>query len=29
VVDRKGDGNNTEEFHFDVPWQIHLPGMTG
>lgn len=28
VVDRKGDGSNTEEFHFPEPWEIHLPGMT-
>lgn len=29
VVDRRGEGNNTEEFHFDEPWEVHLPGMTG
>lgn len=25
VVDRGGDGSNLEEFHFDVPYEIHLP----
>ncbi len=24
VVDRGGDGNNLEEFHFADPWDIHL-----
>jgi ureidoglycolate lyase len=28
VVDRGGDGSNLEEFFFDEPWEIHLPGMT-
>ena len=28
VVDRRGDGINLEEHHFDVPYEIHLPGMT-
>ncbi len=28
VVDRGGDGFNLEEFFFQEPWQIHLPGMT-
>ncbi len=25
VVDRAGGGNNLEEFHFDTPYEIHLP----
>lgn len=25
VVDRGGDGNNLEEFHFPEPYEIHLP----
>jgi ureidoglycolate lyase len=25
VVDRGGDGNNLEEFHFPQPFEIHLP----
>lgn len=28
VVDRGGDGSNVEEFFFDEPWEIHLPGVT-
>ncbi len=26
VVDRGGDGNNLEEFFFDRPWEVRLPG---
>jgi ureidoglycolate lyase len=26
VVDRGGDGNNLEEFFFDQPWEVKLPG---
>lgn len=29
IVDRGGEGRNVEEFRFDQPWEIHLPGMTG
>jgi ureidoglycolate lyase len=25
VVDRAGDGNNLEEFHFPEPYEVHLP----
>jgi ureidoglycolate lyase len=25
VVDRGGDGDNVEEFHFTMPYEIHLP----
>ncbi len=25
IVDRAGDGVNLEEFHFDEPYEIHLP----
>lgn len=25
VVDRGGDGNNVEEFHFETPWEIRMP----
>jgi ureidoglycolate lyase len=25
VIDRGGDGVNVEEFHFPVPYEIHLP----
>jgi ureidoglycolate lyase len=25
VVDRVGDGNNLEEFHFPEPYEVHLP----
>jgi ureidoglycolate lyase len=28
IVDRGGDGGNLEEFFFEEPWEIHLPGMT-
>lgn len=28
VVDRVGEGDNTEEHEFDKPWTLHLPGMT-
>lgn len=27
VVDRGGDGGNLEEFFFDQPYEIYLPGM--
>ena len=26
VIDRGGDGNNVEEFHFPQPYEIRLPG---
>ena len=26
IVDRGGEGNNLEEFHFPDPYEIHLPG---
>jgi ureidoglycolate lyase len=26
IVDRGGDGDNLEEFHFPEPYEIHLPG---
>ena len=29
MVDRAGEGTNLEEFHFNEPWTVHLPGMTG
>ena len=25
VVDRGGEGDNVEEFHFAMPYEIHLP----
>ena len=25
VVDRAGEGNNVEEYHFTMPYEIHLP----
>lgn len=28
VVDYGGDQKNLEEFRFEQPWEIHLPGMT-
>jgi ureidoglycolate lyase len=28
IVDRAGAGHNLEEFTFEEPWTIHLPGMS-
>ncbi len=28
IVDRIGEGSNLEEFFFEEPYEVHLPGMT-